>query len=111
MTNYELNEILKSHFAKYTQIWDDVLMPNQAQIFNTTDYKEKQLLQATQDKLAVYINTQSNLVEFLVKELAKAPQKSELDYYKRYAKQARYYIKNLGGNPSILNHITDADLC
>ena len=111
MNIHELNNILLNHNKQYQNFWTTVMDSNQSEINSTTDYNDRKLLQATQDKIAIYINEQSDLIEFLVKELAKAPQKSELEYYKRYAKQARYYIKNLGGNPSILNHITDADIC
>lgn len=111
MNIHELNLILNKANAKYQKIWTEVLEPNQREINNTTDFKERQILQATQDKIAVYVNEQSELIEYLITQLAKAPTVSELDYYKRYAKQARHYIKNLGGNPSILNFIKDTDLC
>lgn len=106
-----LNQILTKHNAHYHKIWSEVLEPNQREINNITDYKERQTLQATHDKIAQYVNEQSDLIEYLIRHLAKAPTVSELEYYKRYARQARYYIKNLGGNPSTLNYINDSDLC
>jgi hypothetical protein len=111
MNNYDLNNLLKKHNKQYYEFWREILEPNQREINNITDFTERKILQATQDKIAVYINEQSDLIEFLIKELNKAPTIANLEYYKRYAKQARYYISTLGGNPSILNYITDADLC
>ena len=111
MDIFQINQILLKQNAKYQKFWSDVLDINQININNTTDYNERQILQATQDKIALYINEQSDTIEYLLKELAKAPTKSELEYYKHYAKHARYYIQNLGGNVSILNYIKDTDLC
>lgn len=111
MNIHELNNILLNHNKQYQNFWSNVMEPNQREINNTTDYNERKILQATQDKIAIYINEQSDLIEYLVTQLAKAPSKSELDFYKRYVTHARYYITQLGGSPSILNHIKDTDLC
>ena len=106
-----LNQILIKQNREYQKFWTEILEPNQREINNTTDYSERKALQATQDKIAAYINEQSDLIEYLLKQLATAPTRSELDYYKRYVKQARYYIKQLGGNTSVLNYTKDSDLC
>ena len=106
-----LNQLLIKHNKEYQNFWTEILEPNQRLINETTDYRERQILQSTQDKIAAYINEQSDLVERLIGLLAVAPDKKEIEYYKRYCKQARYYIKNLGGNPSLLNFIKETDLC
>ena len=78
---------------------------------NTTDFKDRQILQATQNKIIAYVNEQSEAIEYLLKQLAKAPTVEQINYYKRYCNEARFYIKNLGGNPSNLNFIMNKDIC
>ena len=111
MDIYQINQILLNQNAKYSEFWSEVMEVNQTNINNTTDFNDRQILQATQDKIARYINQQSEIIEYLLKQLAKAPTHSELEYYKRYAKHARFYIQNLGGNVSNLSYIKDTDLC
>lgn len=111
MNTYLIETILTKHNESYNKFWREVLEPNQSEINNITDYKERQILQATQNKIATYINEQSDIIEQLLKQLAKAPTDEQINYYKRYCKQARVYIENLGGNPSNVSYIIDKDLC
>lgn len=111
MNTYLIETIIQKHNISYEKFWREVLELNQTEINNITDYKERQILQATQNKIIAYINEQSDTIEFLLEKLAKAPSQEQINYYKKYCTQARFYIKNLGGNPSNLNYIKDSDLC
>ena len=110
MNTYLIETIIENQNKIYEKFWREILEPNQTEINNITDFKERQTLQATQNKIINYINEQSDTIEYLLKKLAKSPTQNELDYYKKYCKQARFYITNLGGNPSNLSYIKDSDL-
>lgn len=106
-----LNQILTHQNRQYQKFWDEIIEPNQKEINQITDYKERQQLQEAHNKLVLFINQQSDLIDELIKKLATAPDKREVQYLQKYIKHARAYIKNLGGNPSVLNYIKDQDIC
>ena len=110
MTHNEINYLLKKHAQAYNEIFDSVIKPNQSEINNITDRREREALQAQLNKYTNYINKQSELIELFAQVLAEAPTKSEYKYLQNYAKQARAYIRNLGGNPSIISYIKNTDL-
>jgi len=109
--NTEIEKIQLKHDAIYQKFWIDILEPNQSEINNITDFDERKQLQQTQNKIASFINYQSDIIESLIKEIEKRPTQHQLEFYKNLANDAKKYIKVLGGNPSNLNHIKPTDLC
>ena len=109
MNTYLIENILAKQNNNYNSFWNDVLDENQKQINNTSDLNERQILQATQNKIVTYINQQSDLIEYLLKDLAKSPTVEQVNYLKRYNAAAKAYIRNLGGNPSNLSFIKESD--
>jgi hypothetical protein len=109
--NTEIEKIQLKHDAIYQKFWIDILEPNQSEINNITDFDERKQLQQTQNKIASFINYQSDIIESLIKEIEKRPTQHQLEFYKNLANDAKKYIKVLGGNPSNLNHIKASDLC
>jgi hypothetical protein len=95
--------------AIYQKFWNDILEPNQKEINNTIDFEERKQLQQTQNKIANFINYQSDIIENLLNELENRPTKSQLEFYKNFANDAKKYIKVLGGNPSNLSYIKNTD--
>jgi hypothetical protein len=109
MNTYLIEQIIDKQNKNYSTFWHDVIDENQKEINTITDYKERQILQATQNKIVSYINQQSDLIEYLLKNLAQSYTKEQIEYYKKYNRAAIAYIRNLGGNPSNLNFIKDTD--
>jgi hypothetical protein len=95
--------------AIYQKFWNDILEPNQKEINNTIDFEERKQLQQTQNKIANFINYQSDIIENLLNELENRPTKSQLEFYKNLATDAKKYIEILGGNPSNLSYIKKSD--
>jgi len=107
--NTYLIEILNKQEKKYNDFWNEILDENQKQINATNDYNERQILQASQNKIVTYINEQTDLIIYLTKQLAKAPSIEQMNYLKRENKAAKAYIRSLGGNPSNLSFIKESD--
>ena len=109
MNTYFLENILNKQEKDYNDFWSEILDENQKQINSTTDYKERQVLQDTQNKIVTYVNGQTDLIVYLLKQLAKAPTNEQMNYLKRENKAAKAYIRSLGGNPSNLSFIKESD--
>jgi hypothetical protein len=107
--NTEIEKIQIKHDAIYQKFWIDILEPNQSEINNITDFDERKQLQQTQNKIASFINYQSDIIESLIKEIEKRPTQDQLEFYKNLANDAKKYIKVLGGNPSNLSYIKNTD--
>ena len=107
--NTEIEKIQLKHDAIYQKFWIDILEPNQSEINNITDFDERKQLQQTQNKIASFINYQSDIIESLIKEIQKRPTRHQLEFYKNLANDAKKYIKVLGGNPSNLSYIKNTD--
>jgi hypothetical protein len=107
--NTEIEKIQLKHDAIYQKFWIDILEPNQSEINNITDFDERKQLQQTQNKIASFINYQSDIIESLIKEIQKRPTQHQLEFYKNLANDAKNYIKILGGNPSNLSYIKNTD--
>lgn len=107
--NTYLIEIINKTEKSYNDLWNEVLEENQKQINATNDLNERQILQATQNKIVTYINEQTDLILYLTKQLAKAPTVEQMNYLKRENKAAKAYIRSLGGNPSNLSFIKESD--
>jgi sensor domain CHASE-containing protein len=109
MNTYLIQNIINKHNTSYSNFWNEILDENQKQIDSTIDYNDRQILQATQNKIITFINEQSNMIEVLCKQLASSPTVEQVNYLKRYNSAAKAYIRNLGGNPSNLTFIKESD--
>jgi len=109
MNTYLIEQIIEQQNKNYNAFWSDVIIENQKEINTITDYKERQILQATQNKIVSFINQQSDLIEYLLKNLSQSYTKEQIDFYKKYNRAAKAYIRNLGGNPGNLNFIKESD--
>jgi hypothetical protein len=94
---------------KRIDLQKNVLDVNEREIYKA-DKKEQAELFKSHDAIIDFINYQSEIIGTLVNEFTKTYSKEYVkDLQDTIAKQ-RYYIKDLGGNPSNINFIKMQDL-
>ena len=101
---------LASNFNNfYNQLWNEIIDTNQANIKQETDYHTRMQLQQKHDRLVELINKQFDCFYALHSLASDMPTNNQLAWQKEYTKALRKYIKDLGGNPSIVNFTLKSD--
>jgi hypothetical protein len=84
------------------------------------DVNERQILEApkedrdelykTHDAIINFINIQTSVINQLTSKIVKSYSKEYVNDLQNTISKQRYYIKQLGGNPSIINYTTLNDI-
>lgn len=73
--------------------------------------EERQELYKSHDMIIDFINAQTRLIDMCVYQIQTMYSKQYVSDLQDLIKKQKFYIQNLGGNPSILSYITANDLC
>jgi hypothetical protein len=94
---------------KRIELQKNVLDVNEREIYKA-DIKEQAELFKAHNAIIDFINYQSEIIVLLVNESTKTYSKEYVQDLQNTITKQRYYIKDLGGNPSNINFIKMQDL-
>ena len=109
VNNSEIYTIILKLEAKRDQLQREVLDVNEAQILQA-DYKDRAELFKSHNAIIDVINMQTETIDLLVNELIKSYSKEYVQDLQNTIKKFRAYVKDLGGNPSVINFIKNEDI-
>lgn len=95
--------------AKREQLEKNVLNVNEKQIYQADKADQAELFKA-HDAIVDLINYQTDIINIFCNEFTKTYSKEYVQDLQNTISKQRYYIKNLGGNPSNINFIKMEDL-
>jgi hypothetical protein len=110
MTNDRIIFISNVYYEKYARLWAEIIEPNERNIKQVDDWKERAELQKKHDLLCRLINEQYDILSSIVEAATTRPTEKEYEWQKNYIRLLRNYIKVLGGNPSIVNFSKISDI-
>lgn len=107
--NYEIHTIQQKADQYYNLIWDKIIQPNEVEINQVSDPHERKQLQQQLNTLITCVNGLHNIIEHITNSKMSSPTRNEYEFVKKQLRDAREYIKILGGNVSNLNFIKATD--
>jgi hypothetical protein len=105
----ELNTLLINLEEKRKHLQKNILDVNEKQIFEAPKEDREELFK-THDSIIDFINFQTDVINKLTNNIIQCYTKQYVNDLQDTIKKQRYYIKQLGGNPSIISYVKPSDL-
>jgi hypothetical protein len=110
MTNiYQLQYELQKLEKMRVDLQKLVLDANESAIADASP-GERQELYKSHDMIIDFINAQSSVLRLCIGQIQQMYSKKYVHDLQQLISKQKFYIKQLGGNPSLLNYITENDL-
>jgi glutamate/tyrosine decarboxylase-like PLP-dependent enzyme len=103
------NELLKLESMR-TNLQKSVLDVNEKAI-SQAEIEDRAELYKSHDAIIDFINAQTNVINLCIKHVENMHTKEYVKHLQDTINKQRFYIKNLGGNPSNISYIKCEDLC
>lgn len=108
MITAEINQTINTLSVKQNKVFNEFIYPNEKYI-NSLPAENQEQAYKEHDAIVGFINYQTDVINYLLLQLDKRPTAAQYEFRKRHLEQALYYIKQLGGDSSILNYVKNSD--